>query len=295
METKGKRLQYSGISLGAVLVMAFVLAQPTMNHAYAVGIEGLPAYDDCELRGVTELQFDHELLTAGQQPEDPISMNTVRNGNIVKTIHAEKEIFDCRLNQGNLRVIVDVTTYIELYENIADREVIASNAVAVTCIKDERTSTAIDCESKPISSSPVPVGSDCRELNYITHPQEMNTVNKGATAKTIEAQKEVFICALGEPRIIVDSEPEGCIIDGQEPEALNGDSVPFVCFPTLKKVEIILFTEVYENLATQTVTDVQFHSMRCVVLITNDHFDEDPEDDVQDATVETCQFSSIEN
>jgi hypothetical protein len=283
METYAKRLKYSGISLGAVLIMAFVLVQPTMNQAYSVGIQGLPAYDDCELRGVTEIINGGSKPT---QPEDPISMNTVRNQNIVKTIHAEKEIFDCRLNQGNLRVIVDVTTYIELYENIADREVIASSAVAVTCIKDEGTATVIDCESKPISSSPVPVGSDCVELNYITHPQEMNTVTKGATAKTIEAQKEVFICPLGDPirELGVDAQGEVC-----------GDAIPFECFPTLKKVEVILFTEVYENLATQTVTDVQFHSMRCVVLITNDHFNEDPEDDVQDATVESCKLSTIEN
>jgi len=284
--TKLDKPKYLAISAAALLVTAFVLVQPAMQTAYAVGIQGLPAYDDCNLSGVTELHFDSELFT-GQQPEDPISMNTVRNGNIVKTIHAEKEIFDCRLNQGNLRVIVDVTTYIELYENIADREVIASNAVAVTCIKDEVTATVIDCESKPISSSPVPVGSDCRELNYITHPQEMNTVTKGATAKTIEAQKEVFICPLGDPIGVLG-------VDAQNGVCVDG-IIPFECFPTLKKVEIILFNEVYENLATQTVTDVQFHAMRCVVLITNDHFDEDPEDDVQDATVETCQFSTIEN
>ncbi|MGH9878224.1 MAG: hypothetical protein ACRD5H_11345 [Nitrososphaerales archaeon] len=265
------------------MITAFVLVQPTMNNAYAVGVQGLPAYDDCELRGVTEPEKYDSL----SQPEDPISMNTVRNQNIVKTVHAEKEIFDCRLNQGNLRVIVDVTTYIELYENIADREVVSSNAVAVTCVKDEGTAAVIDCESKPISSSPVPVGNDCVELNYITHPQEMNTVTKGATAKTIEAQKEVFICPLGEP-------VNGDSIEAQT-QVCSFVIIPFECFPTLKKVEIILFTEVYENLATQTVTDVQFHSMRCVVLITNDHFDEDPEDDVRDATVESCKLTSIEN
>ncbi len=282
METYAKRLKYSGISLGAVLIMAFVLVQPTMNQAYSVGVQGLPDYDDCELRGVTE-PAKYDSLS---QPEDPISMNTVRNQNIVKTMHAEKEIFDCRLNQGDLRVIVDVTTYIELYENIADREVIASSAVAITCVKDEATATVIDCESKPISSSPVPVGSDCVELDYITHPQEMNTVTKGATAKTIEAQKEVFICPLGEPinGDSIDAQTQVCELQ-----------IPFECFPTLKKVEIILFTEVYENLATQTVTDVQFHSMRCVVLITNDHFDVDPDDDVRDATVESCKLTSIEN
>jgi len=282
MESKGKRLEYSGITLGTVLVMAFVLVQPTMNQANAVGIEGLPGYDDCELLGVT--------TNLGSQPEDAISMNTVKNKNIVKTIHAEKEIFLCFLDQGDIEVIVDVTTYIEIYQDINDKEVIASNAIAVTCIKEPGIeesggATVIDCESKPVSSSPVPVGSDCVEEtdrvgNLInTHPQEMNTVNKGNTAKTIESQKEVFICVLGQPN-------EQC------QQTLGFD---FRCFPTLKKVEVILFTEIYENLAAQAVTDVQFHVMRCVILISNDNLNEDPDDDIQDAVVETCQFSSIEN
>src|SRR5574341_2528222 len=101
MEAKTKRL--SGITLGTALIMAFVLVQPTMQQANAVGVEGLPGYDNC--RGILHI-------------DDPISMNTVRSGNIVKTIHAEKEQFDCELDQGGLRIIVDVTTYVELYENI---------------------------------------------------------------------------------------------------------------------------------------------------------------------------------
>jgi len=228
--------------------MAFVLVQPTMNQANAVGVEGLPAYDNCF--------FGSGFLFS--QAEDPISMNTVRSGNIVKTIHAEKETFDCFLDQGNLSVIVDVTTYIEIYENIDTREVIETNAIATTCLKDVLTAAVIDCESYDIDSNPVPVGSNCQEpeIPYITHPQEMNTVNKGKIVKTVESQKEVFLCFLG---------------------------------ATIKKVEVILFTDVYEDLATQEVLEVQFHSMRCVVLLA------DQNDDTRDATVETCQFSSIEN
>jgi hypothetical protein len=239
METKTKRL--SGITLGTALIMAFVLVQPTMQQANAVGVEGLPAYDDCTLRTLYE---------------DPISMNTVRSKSIVKTIHAEKEVFDCHLNQGGLDVIVDVTTVIEIYEDIDDREVIESSAISVTCIKDEDTATVIDCESLPVPSVPVPVDpTSCQENTDIEHPQEMNTVTKGKIAKTIEAQKEVFNCY----------------------------------FAAYKKVDIILFTSIYEDLSTQTVEEVQFYSMRCVIL------ESDFEDDLRDATVETCQFSSIEN
>ncbi|MFY3739946.1 MAG: hypothetical protein HMLIMOIP_000371 [Candidatus Nitrosomirales archaeon] len=245
METQAKRLQYSGIALGAVLVMAFVLVQPTMQRANAVGVEGLPGYDTCR-----------PSLT---QAEDPISMNTVRSGNIVKTIHAEKEIFRCDLDQGELEVIADVTTYIEVYENIVTREVLSSSAVVTTCLKDENTSTVIDCESYVPPTSPVFVGSGCEEgtgERSIKHPQEMNTVNKGITVTTIETQKEVFFCTLT---------------------------------LAVKKVDVVTFTIVFENLATQTVDEVQFHAMRCVVLIT------DQTDDLRDATVETCQFSTIQN
>ncbi|MGH9934572.1 MAG: hypothetical protein ACRD3Z_05590, partial [Nitrososphaerales archaeon] len=220
---------------------------------YAVGVEELPAYDDCRLA-----------LFNGGQPEDPISMNTIRSGNIVKTIHAEKEIFHCFLDQGELAVIADVTTYIELYKNIDTKEVLSSSAVVTTCLKDgeeTNTATVIDCESYVAPTTPVFVGSRCEDVQEVspTHPQEMNTVNKGITVTTIETQKEVFLCTL--------------IAD---PGAV-------------KKVDIVTFTIIYENLSTQTVEEVQFHSMRCVILIT------DQLDELRDATVETCQFSTIEN
>ncbi|MGH9877589.1 MAG: hypothetical protein ACRD5H_08120 [Nitrososphaerales archaeon] len=254
MEAKGKILEkpkYLAISAAALLVTAFVMVQPAMQTAYAVGIEGLPAYDDCDLE---------------DSPEDPISMNTVRSGSIVKTIHAEKEIFECFLDQGNLPVIVDVTTYLEIYENIDDREVIETNAVATTCIKDAFTATVIDCESYKVSTSPVFVGSNCGEETEITHPQEMNTVTKGKIAKTIEAQKEVFECEL----------PDNC---DEEVDCVD------------KKVDIVLFTEIYEDLNTQEVLEVKFLSARCVVLDN----DSNTSGDLQDAFVESCIFDEIEN
>ncbi|MFY3740019.1 MAG: hypothetical protein HMLIMOIP_000444 [Candidatus Nitrosomirales archaeon] len=267
MEARARRLEYSAITLGTILVMAFVLVQPT-QQTYAVGLEGLPGYDDCNI---------HRFPS--NQPEDPVSMNTVKNKNIVKTIYAEKEVFSCFLDQGDLPVIVDVTTYIEIYENIDDREIIETNAIATTCLKEPLFpfgggATVIDCESYPIPSTPVFVGSNCEEFNVFTHPQEMNTVTKGNIAKTVESQKEIFLCALDGAQVCIDAPP---------------------CASTVKKVEVILFTDIYEDLATQEVEEVQFHSMRCVVLITDEAFIRDPDKVLQDATVETCQFSSIEN
>ncbi len=244
MNQSNKLAKYWAVSAAALLVTAFVLVQPTMQTAYAVGVEGLPGYDDCTWRN--------------GEYEDPISMNTVRNKDIVKTIHAEKEVFDCFLNQGNLEVIVDLTTYLEVYENITSQEVIETNAISTTCLKDEETATVIDCESLDVSTSPVFVN-NCTEDLGITHPQEMITVTKVKTAKTVEAQKEVFLCTLS---------------DG-----------------TTKKVDIVLFTEIYEDLNTQTTTSVQFLSARCVILET----DNINGGDLQDASVETCIFDEIEN
>ncbi len=235
--------KYLAISAAALLVTAFVLVQPAMQSAYAVNMLGepeVPAFDDCTVRAAYE---------------DPISMNTVKSKDIVKTIHAEKEVFDCFLAQGNLPIIVDLTTYLEVYENITAQEVVATNAISTTCLKDESSATVIDCASKDISSSPVFVN-NCSELKDITHPQEMNTVTKGKLAKTVEAQKEVFQCDL------------------------NG---------TFKKVDIVLFTEIYEDLSKQTTDPVQFLSARCVVLET------DNSEDLQDADVESCIFNGIEN
>jgi hypothetical protein len=258
MEAKAKRLEkpkYLAISTAALLVTAFVLVQPAMQTAYAVGIEGLPAYDNCD---------------EGDQAEDPISMNSVRSGNIVKTIHAEKEIFFCFLEQGNLEVIVDLTTYLEVYEDIISQEVIETNAVATTCLKDQATAQVIDCESYGVSTSPVFVGSDCEEITNedLTHPQEMNTVTKSKVAKTIEAQKEFFECSLPDATFCEENE-ESCVE---------------------KKVDIVLFTEIYEDLSTQETTDVQFLSARCVVLRTDG-----VDGDLQDAFVESCIFTEIEN
>lgn len=257
MEAKGKRLEkpkYLAISAAVLLVTAFVMVQPTLNQAYAVGIEGLPAYDNCD---------------EGSQPDDPVSMNTVRNKDIVKTIHAEKEVFFCFLEQGNLEVIVDLTTYLEVYENITSQEVIDTNAVATTCLKDEATAQVIDCESYEVGTSPVFVGSNCEEITNegLTHPQEMNTVTKGKIAKTIEAQKEFFECELGPPSGACEGDP--CVE---------------------KKVDIVLFTEIYEDLNTQETTSVQFLSARCVVLRTDG-----VDGDLQDAFVESCIFDEIEN
>ncbi|MGH9878981.1 MAG: hypothetical protein ACRD5H_15230, partial [Nitrososphaerales archaeon] len=229
--------------------MAFVLVQPAAQQANAVGVEGIPGYDDC---GWVDL--------ASSDPDNYVSMTSVRNKDVVKTVHTEKEIFNCELDQGGREVTADVTTYIEIYENITSKKVISATAFATTCLLDglstggSSTATLLGCESYDIPSSPVFVGSDCRPQPQ-DDVQEQNMVVKGKIAKTIEAQKFVWQCFL------------------------SGESVQ-------KKVDLVIFTDIYEDLNTQTRTDVQFHQMRCVVLIT------DSDDALRDGTVESCQFSS---
>jgi hypothetical protein len=261
METnESKRLRkYSAISIGVVLVMAFVLVQPTMQTSYAVSEEAVPAFDDCDFDGINGGE--------GDQPDDAIGMTTIRNKDIVKTTHVEKEKFECRLAQGDLQVFVDVDTYIDVYENITSHKVLKASALVTTCLKDEGGAKTIACEFYTPPTTPVPVGSDCDEVSTsqdeaAKNPQEINTVNKGNIVKTIVAQKEIFKCNLDEDA-------------------------------TIKKVDVVTFTEQFEDLKTMTVTDVQFHEMRCVVLITNDNDNSDPEDDVRDATVESCIFSTV--
>jgi hypothetical protein len=251
METKAKRLtNYSSIGLGAMLVMAFVLVQPTMNQASAADAEAVPPFDNCEWL------IEEEAIVIGG---DFITQNSIKKGNIVKTIHAEKEIFICFLTQGNIPVIVDVTTYAEVYEHITNREVLQASALVTTCLKSFGTAEIIGCESYVPSTDPVPVGSNCEPLTtelagYPGNPMEMDTVRNKNIVKTIETQKEIWFCDL--------------------PNAQ-------------KKVDIVLFQEVYEDIDTREVLDVQFHQMRCVVLIT------DASDDLRDGTVESCIFSTV--
>jgi hypothetical protein len=84
----------------------------------------------------------------------------------------------------------------------------------------------------------------------IAEPQEMNTVIKGSVVKTIEAQKEIFLCDLDN-----DSRHE-------------------------KKVDLVLFTDIWENLNRlpgNTVVQESSLSFRCVV-------------NTDEAEVESCTF-----
>jgi hypothetical protein len=260
-----RRSTFWGIVTASLLVATFFLAQPVIQMSYAVDAEVVPPYDDCKLAS-----------DAFQNPEidrgDKITQKSITKGTLVKTVHAEKEIFECKITQGDLPVIVDVTIYTEIYENVTAKKILKASALVTTCLKSDLQAIVIACEFYVPGTTPVPTGTVCQPdltlgQGIPSNPQEMDIVRSGKIAKTIESQKEIYICFLD-------------FNEADQPD-------------TKKKVDIVMFTEIYEDLNTMEIIDVQFHQMRCVVLITNDVDNSDPEDDVRDATVETCIFSTI--
>ncbi|MEM3129201.1 MAG: hypothetical protein QW769_09415, partial [Nitrososphaerales archaeon] len=113
----------AGIALAAVLVGAFMLVTPMKSFAQVNDL-AVQAYDDCTLRDLHE---------------DPIDMNTVAGTKgatpIAKTVHAEKQVYDCYLVQGNVPVIVDQTIFLYIYENMATKAQLRKYAEVITCVK----------------------------------------------------------------------------------------------------------------------------------------------------------------
>lgn len=183
---------------------------------------------------------------------------------IVKTIHAEKQTFDGFLPQGNIPVIIDVTIIAEIYEDMGTQSIIQRQVVVISCMKQETPPNLLGCESYVPSQDIVPVR-NCSEISLQYPPvmnttpgaasesegsnMNMNTIVKGQTAKTIEAQKEVFRCIMNTPSDPTDD----------------------------KKVDLLLFTEIFQDLKNQESEDPQIFSVRCVIKIA-------------DATVESCRF-----
>ena len=197
-----------------------------------------------------------------EQPEDSISMNTIVSKGIAKTVHAEKQVFVC-VTEQRVQVIVDLTTIAEIYESMdlvngQPQAPIMKQVEVITCLKGLETAQVVSCDAIGApTDAPIPL-TGCRE-NFVGQPQEMNTVVKGNVVKTIESQKEVFLCDVN--------------TDQQDD----------------KKVDIVVFSEVWEkptNLEEDPplnpVILKTFQSMRCLVNLQTSL----PE-------VESCIFSDV--
>jgi hypothetical protein len=262
MEIDRKERLYP-IALATLLVTAFVLTQP-MAHSQEVGnedviTEGIPAFEDC----------DDQFLV-------DVSMNSVRNGSVILTTHSEKEIFECFTVQGNIEVLVEVTLVAQIYENVTTKAIIQKDVEVITCIRDASQAKTYGCEIDVPDTIPAPVvhcvSDDIRK--------NQNSINKGKTVKTIEAQKILYLCDLDGFQRDVNNvdQPLLCAV----PKHKQSPGTDPTCFDPDKKVDEIIFTETWKNLGKfpNPTIKTSIESLRCVIKIDT-------------ATVESCRFTSL--
>ncbi|MGH9921332.1 MAG: hypothetical protein ACRD38_01120 [Nitrososphaerales archaeon] len=188
---------------------------------------------------------------------------------IVKTVHAEKESFT--VVQDGIPLIADVTIIAEIFEDLNTQLVMKQQAEVVTCLRFEDNARLIDCNVTIPPANFVPV-ENCTELpvnsvqamNTVvkggssSNSEGMNTVNRGALVKTIQAQKQIFECDFNTP--------------GPEDDLL---------------VHLVTFTEIFENLNRLNLDPPQdptisriFISFRCVIS-------------EQTGVVQACEFEQL--
>ncbi|MGH9923698.1 MAG: hypothetical protein ACRD38_13195 [Nitrososphaerales archaeon] len=246
------RPEFAGISLAAVLLTAFVLVQP-MHASYSVEAEGALDFQNC----------DDQFLV-------DVSMDTVRSGKVILTTHSEKEIFECFLIQGDIEVLVEVTIIAQIYENITTKDIIRKQVEVITCVRDPALAKIYACEVSVPENDIPPV------LNCV--PDEIrknqNSINKGNTVKTIDAQKIVYLCDL-----------DGFLRDNGQPIICESTApnTDVDCFDPEKKIDEVVFTEIWKNLNNlpdDPIVKTTFESLTCAVKLDT-------------AEVESCLFRSL--
>jgi hypothetical protein len=257
-----KQPKYWAISAAAIMLTAFVLVQPLQTVQADVSTEvGANELINCSVRVDNQEEGDSELADApnarvseGWTVADPIQMNTVKAGDVAKTVHAEKQVYDCQIEQGGIAVIVDVTIIAEIYENMTSKNIIRQQAEVLTCIKTQFNGELVNCYITIPEGSVVLTG--CVEQR-LESPIDMNTVNKNKIVKTIKAEKEIYFCDL------------------------DTDSAELA----LKKVDLVIFAEIWENLnllPADPVIKKEVFTFKCVALI-------------EFAFVEACDFSTTDD
>ncbi|MEM2761097.1 MAG: Ig-like domain-containing protein [Nitrososphaerales archaeon] len=176
---------------------------------------------------------------------DYVSMNTVvgssssGSAGIAKTVYAQKQIFDCLLEQGNIPYVKDVTIIAEIYEDMGTKKILRKHVEVISCIKLVNDARVLKCSKETPSQDPI-VTNSCIEAP-LSHPIKMNTVHKDGIVKTIEAQTEVFRCTFG-----------------------NTDSTDD------KKVDLIIFSEIWDDLnklPSNPVIKKAYLFLRCVIKV----------------------------
>lgn len=245
----------------------------------SVGVAGKYLFASCGREGITADRVgEADVPTGGTgyfgSTEFTRTPGTVQK--IVKTIHAEKQRYDSFLPQGNIPVIVDVTIIAEIWESLdlvngQPLPPLKKEVIVVTCIKIESRPSVLECNVSVPPKGSIPVA-NCVEVDVqykpwmntvigkIVDPNTgvfiLNTAFSGNIVKTIAADKEVFECEL----------PDG----------------------TKKKVDLLLFTEIWENLnnlSSDPIITKTFESLRCITKVDTTTFDK--------IVVEACQFRKV--
>jgi len=170
-------------------------------------------------------------------PTDSVDMNTIIFKDIVKTVHVEKEIFKC-ITKNGAPVIAMVSLFTELFEDLRTQSTLNKTVETVTCVKGYN-GTVSYCDSKqiPISKQyPFAVSCDPSKLRIlnIMSPIEMETVvSSNGISKTIEAEKEAFLCTYKENK------------------------------PT-QILDVMVFTEIFEKVSSGTVIKKNVESISCL-------------------------------
>jgi len=195
---KRKLAKYLTIALSISIVTAFVLLQPTQVHTVPPPSQTPDVNSEIDHWGLDSIgsnlnqiaQINNCSLDPELQAPEPIDMNTVNVKGTAKTIHIEKEVFSCLI--GAKQVVVDVSIFTELIENIRTQNTATMKFEVVTCVKYDRGILGCKTEVPPLL--PTEMDNMVCEPIPSTLPLEMNTVVDGRIVKTIEAEKEVFEC-----------------------------------------------------------------------------------------------------
>jgi hypothetical protein len=154
---------------------------PSNTAAVDKSTQSIPTLGQCQL---------------STQPLNAIDMNTVSFKSQVNTVHVEKEFFNCMSLTSQQQVIVMVSIYSQLFENLNTHTITKSNTVE-TCVK-QLNGIVLGCQMlTPSTKLPTITTCTTQPLGF---PVRMNTVvAAGPTpnsnvAETVEAEKEVFSC-----------------------------------------------------------------------------------------------------
>lgn len=136
-------------------------------------------------------------------PAEPLELNTVESGKLIKTVAMEKEVFNCFDAAGaSVSHVVDLETFIEILEAPVPGTVrVVDKRVEVTrCVKSFREGF-IRCVARniPLGEADQGIIATCRlprERSQPSDPVEMNTVASShfGVVKTIKLDKEIFDC-----------------------------------------------------------------------------------------------------